>query len=136
LGAPLADIPERLWSLAEGEGSVDDRGELAGFDELLGLPRFDGQGWWLSGFLLEDLLFGGLELVGGPIPRALCNRVPLYQAMYSTVAWRAAARVGQGCWSRHSPFRDAKNDSASALSQHCPVRPLDKVTVRSAASVA
>src|SRR5829696_8684262 len=56
--------------------------------------------------------------------------------MYSTVARRAAARVGQDCWSRHSPFRDAKNDSASALSQHWPVRPLDKMTARSAASVA
>jgi hypothetical protein len=43
-------------------------------------------------------------------PRALCSRVPLYQAMYSTVAPRAAVLVGQGCWSRHSPFRDAKNE--------------------------
>jgi hypothetical protein len=60
----------------------------------------------------------------------------LYQAMYSTIARRAAARVGQDAWSRPSPFRDAKNDSASALSQHCPVRPLDKVTVRSSASLA
>jgi hypothetical protein len=33
-------------------------------------------------------------------------------------------------------FQDAQNDSASALSQHCPVRPLDKTTARSSASVA
>src|SRR5215217_8902194 len=56
--------------------------------------------------------------------------------MYSTVAWRAAARVGQGWWSRHSPFREAKNDSASALSQHWPVRPVDRQTARSSARVA
>src|SRR4029453_15577922 len=55
---------------------------------------------------------------------------PLSQPMYSTTARRAAARVGRGCSLRHSPFRDAKNDSASALSQHCPVRPCDKTTSR------
>jgi hypothetical protein len=36
-------------------------------------------------------------------PRALWSRVPLYQPMYSTTAARAAARVVQGCWSRHPP---------------------------------
>ena len=35
----------------------------------------------------------------------LCSRVPLYQAMYSTMAWQAAARVGQAWVSMSSPER-------------------------------
>src|SRR5215218_2196521 len=90
-----------------------------------------------SGYLRDDLLVGrGLELVGGHVAKGAVQAVPLNQAMYSTVAWRAAARVGQGWWSRHSPFREAKNDSASALSQHWPVRPVDRQTARSSARVA
>jgi hypothetical protein len=90
-----------------------------------------------SGYLLDDLLVGrGLELVGGHVAKGAVQAGALYQAMYSTVAWRAAARVGQGCWWRHSPFREAKNDSASALSQHWPVRPTDRVIVSSSARVA
>jgi hypothetical protein len=53
----------------------------------------------------------------------LCSRVPLYQAMYSTIARRANARVGQACKSISSPLSEAKNDSETALSQHWPVRP-------------
>jgi transposase InsO family protein len=52
----------------------------------------------------------------------LCSRVPLYQPMYSTMARRAAARVGQGRRSISSPLREAKKLSASALSQHWPSR--------------
>lgn len=43
--------------------------------------------------------------------------MPLYQAMYSTMARRAPARAGQGCRSSNSPLIDLKNDSARALSQ-------------------
>src|SRR3954451_5358888 len=56
--------------------------------------------------------------------------------MYSTTARRAPARVGQGWWSMHSPLSEAKNDSARALSQHCPVRPTESRTSRSSARVA
>jgi hypothetical protein len=42
--------------------------------------------------------------------------VPLYQAMYSTTARLALARLGQA------------RVPASALSQHWPVRPTDRVT--------
>src|SRR5215217_6354653 len=35
LGGPLSDIPDRLRGLAQREGSVDDRRDLPGFDELL-----------------------------------------------------------------------------------------------------
>ena len=55
----------------------------------------------------------------------LCSRVPLYQPMYSTMARRAAVRVGQGRRSSSSALRVAKKDSATALSQHWPVRPID-----------
>src|SRR5947208_1864057 len=56
--------------------------------------------------------------------------------MYSTTVRRAPALVGHGCWSMHSPLSEAKNDSASALSQHCPVRPTDRRTSKSPAMVA
>jgi hypothetical protein len=59
--------------------------------------------------------------------------VPLYQPMYSTTARQAAARVGQARVSVSSPFSEAKNDSATALSQHWPFRPADKVTWQSPA---
>jgi hypothetical protein len=49
----------------------------------------------------------------------------LYQAMYSTTARQAAARVGQACVSMNSPLSEAKNDSATALSQHWPLRPAE-----------
>src|SRR6266496_904404 len=42
------------------------------------------------------------------------------------MARRAAALVGQLCWSRQSPFSEAKKLSASALSQHWPVRPTER----------
>src|SRR5215472_17164119 len=48
--------------------------------------------------------------------------------MYSTIARRAMARVGQACRSISSPLTEAKNDSERALSQHWPVRPRDSVT--------
>jgi len=35
LGGPLSDIPDRFRGLVQREGSVDDRRELAGFDEFL-----------------------------------------------------------------------------------------------------
>src|SRR5215469_5966920 len=46
--------------------------------------------------------------------------------MYSTVARQAAARVGQACVSISSPFSELKKLSATALSQHWPLRPTDK----------
>ena len=52
----------------------------------------------------------------------LCSRVPLYQPMYSTIARRAPARVGQAWLSVSSPFREEKKLSARALSQHWPLR--------------
>src|SRR6185437_7315637 len=48
--------------------------------------------------------------------------------MYSTTARQAPARVGQACVSIISPFSEAKNDSATALSQHWPLRPTDSET--------
>jgi hypothetical protein len=56
--------------------------------------------------------------------------------MYSAIAWQAAAQIGQGRRSISSPFMVAKNDSARALSQYCPVRPKDKVTWQSSAGPA
>jgi hypothetical protein len=41
--------------------------------------------------------------------------VPLYQAMYSTTARFAPARVGQALVSMSSPLSEEKNDSASAF---------------------
>jgi hypothetical protein len=54
--------------------------------------------------------------------------MPLYQAMYFTTARQASARVGHARVSISSPFSEAKNDSAAALSQHWSLRPTDKVT--------
>jgi hypothetical protein len=48
--------------------------------------------------------------------------------MYSTTARQAPARVGHARVSISSPFSEAKNDSATALSQHWPLRPVDKET--------
>jgi hypothetical protein len=62
--------------------------------------------------------------------------VRLYQAMYSTTARLAPARVGQARASMSSPLSEEENDSASALSQHWPVRPTDRVTSQSSASSA
>jgi hypothetical protein len=58
----------------------------------------------------------------------LCSRVPLYQPVYSTTARRAAAQVGQGWVSVSSPSNEAKKLSASALSQHWPVRLRESTT--------
>jgi len=62
--------------------------------------------------------------------------VPLYQAMYSTTARLAPARVGQALVSMSSPLSEEKNDSARALSQHWPVRPAESVTWFSSARAA
>jgi hypothetical protein len=62
--------------------------------------------------------------------------VPLYQPMYSTMARRAAARVGHWRVSSSSPLIEAKNDSARALSQHWPAQPVDSVTSHSPTSAA
>ncbi len=62
--------------------------------------------------------------------------MPLYQAMYSTTARLAPARAGQARVSMSSPLSEEKNDSASALSQHWPVRPTDRTTSQSPARVA
>jgi len=35
LSVPFCQIPDGLWSLGERVGPVDDRRELAGFDELI-----------------------------------------------------------------------------------------------------
>ncbi|MGX1274880.1 hypothetical protein RKD18_008074 [Streptomyces phaeoluteigriseus] len=61
----------------------------------------------------------------------------LYQpSMKSKIALRAAARLGREVASSNSLLMVAKNDSASALSQHCPVRPTDRCTPNWSASVA
>jgi hypothetical protein len=62
--------------------------------------------------------------------------VPLYQAMYSTTARLAPARVGQALVSMSSPLSEEKNDSARALSQHWPVLPTESVTWFSSARAA
>jgi hypothetical protein len=56
--------------------------------------------------------------------------------MYSTTARLAPARVGQAMVSISSPLIEEKNDSASALSQHWPVRPTDRTTWFSSATAA
>jgi hypothetical protein len=56
--------------------------------------------------------------------------------MKSKIAVRAAARLGQELVSSSSLLMVAKNDSASALSQHCPARPTDRRTPNWSASVA
>jgi hypothetical protein len=48
--------------------------------------------------------------------------------MKSKIAVRAAARLGQAMVPSNSRLMVAKNDSASALSQHWPVRPTDSRT--------
>src|SRR5437868_14047685 len=53
--------------------------------------------------------------------------------MYSTIALQAAARVGQARVSVSSPFSEAKKLSATALSQHWPLRPTDRETWQSPA---
>ncbi len=68
--------------------------------------------------------------------RLLCSRVPLYQPMYSTTARQAPARVGHACRSSSSPLMEPKKLSASALSQHWPVRPCDRSIRQSAARAA
>jgi hypothetical protein len=62
--------------------------------------------------------------------------VPLNQPMYSTMARRASALVGQGWRSSSSPLIEEKNDSDRALSQHWPLRPAGRVTWQSLASSA
>jgi hypothetical protein len=62
--------------------------------------------------------------------------MPLYQPMYSTTARLAPARVGQALVSMSSPLSEEKKLSASALSQHCPVRPTERVTSLSSARAA
>jgi len=54
LGGPLADIPDRLRSLAQREGSVDDRGNLAGFQELLKREREKPEPFVLYGDFLRE----------------------------------------------------------------------------------
>ena len=56
--------------------------------------------------------------------------------MYSTMARQAPARVGQARVPISSPFSEAKKLSATALSQHWPLRPADKVTWQSPARAA
>jgi len=46
-----------------------------------------------SGYFL--ILFPWFEFGGLRLPKVLCSRVPLYQAMYSTIALRAMSRTGQ-----------------------------------------
>jgi hypothetical protein len=41
------------------------------------------------------ILLPSLNSAGLRYPRVLCDRVPPYQAMYSTIARLAVARVGQ-----------------------------------------
>lgn len=53
--------------------------------------------------------------------------MPLYQPMYSTTALRAPAQAGHARVSMSSPLSEEKKLSPRALSQHCPVRPTDKV---------
>ena len=45
--------------------------------------------------------------------------------MYLAIAVRACRWVGNTCRCTHSFFSVPKNDSASALSQQTPVRPID-----------
>jgi len=57
--------------------------------------------------------------MGLRLPRLECRRRVLYQpSMYSNIAVRAAAWVGHGCRCSSSVLMVAKNDSATALSQH------------------
>jgi hypothetical protein len=51
--------------------------------------------------------------------------------MYSTTALLAPALVGQDRSSMSSPLSEEKKLSASALSQHWPVRPTDRATWQS-----
>jgi hypothetical protein len=68
-----------------------------------------------SGYLLDLVVFfdGGTAVSEGAVQLGA-----VYQAMYSTMARRAAALVGQGRRSISSPLIEAKNDSERALSQH------------------
>ncbi|MFJ2095517.1 hypothetical protein ACIOEW_40880 [Streptomyces sp. NPDC087901] len=56
--------------------------------------------------------------------------------MKSKIAVRAVARLGQAEVPSGSRLMVEKNDSASALSQHCPVRPIDSRTPNRAARAA
>ena len=62
--------------------------------------------------------------------------MPLYQAMYSTMALLALAWVGQARVSMSSPLSEEKNNSANALSQHWPALPGESTTWQSSARAA
>ena len=57
--------------------------------------------------------------------RLECSLVVLYQLIQRKIARRASARVANTRPWRHSRLSDSQNDSATALSQHTPVRPTD-----------
>ena len=90
-----------------------------------------------SGYLLDDLLVGrGLELVGGHVAKGAvqAGAVEPGDVFHGRLACGGAG--GPGLVVEALPFREAKNDSARALSQHWPVRPVDRQTARSSARVA
>ena len=60
---------------------------------------------------------------------------PLYQLIHLKIARRASARVAKTRPWRHSRLRLSQNDSATALSQHTPVRPTEGRIWRSLAVV-
>lgn len=86
--------------------------------------------WW-SGCVCR-LVFGRAA-----VAEAAVQAVQVVQlSMKSKIAVRAAARLGQALVSSSSRLMVAKSDSASALSQHCPVRPTDSRMPNSSARAA
>jgi quinol monooxygenase YgiN len=55
----------------------------------------------------------------------LCSLELLYQLIHRKIARRASARVAKIRFCTHSRLSDSQNDSATALSQHIPVRPTE-----------
>jgi hypothetical protein len=88
-----------------------------------------------SGYLSEGVFGGcfvgaGAEVAEAGMPAS--SVVPAFDIFEDRFV--CLALVGQGCRSSSSDLMVAKNDSATALSQHCPFRPTDNRTPNSAAT--
>ena len=60
------------------------------------------------------------------VATAECSRHWLYQAIQAKIAARASARVREWARSTSSTLREANQASATALSRHEPVRPMER----------
>jgi hypothetical protein len=127
-----------MWSTCVGDESLKPLGDLsteaAVWDWPVSTDRVDVR--W-SGYLFGRGRDGGFVLCGAEVAEggvASAGVVPALDVVEELLV--AVLRVGQARRWMSSVFMVAKNDSATALSQHWPLRPTDKVTPRSLARLA